>query len=53
MQALWSVVTQSAVMVTQVAARFRWTRPERVRPLLYTLTALTLVRPPPQGAYAR
>ncbi|RZK26774.1 MAG: hypothetical protein EOO63_14285 [Hymenobacter sp.] len=38
--------------VAQVAARFRRTRPERVRPLLDTLTALALVRPTPEGAYA-
>jgi hypothetical protein len=50
MQALWSVVTQSAVMVTQVAARFRWTQPERVQPLLEKLTAL--LRPTHGGAYA-
>jgi hypothetical protein len=50
MQALWSVVTQSAVIVTQVAARFRWTQLERVQPLLEKLTAL--LRPTHGGAYA-
>jgi hypothetical protein len=39
-------------VVAQVAARFRRTRPERVRPLLDTLPALALVRLTPEGAYA-
>jgi hypothetical protein len=52
MQAVRAVVAQAAAPVTvdQVAARFRRTRPERVRPLLDTLTALALVRPTPEGA---
>ncbi len=54
MQAVRAIVSQAAAPVTvdQVAARFRRTRPERVRPLLDTLTALALVRPTPEGAYA-
>jgi hypothetical protein len=54
MQAVRAVVAQAAAPMTvdQVAARFRRTRPERVRPLLDTLTALALVRPTPEGAYA-
>jgi hypothetical protein len=54
MQAVRAVVTQAAAPMTvdQVAAHFRRTRPERVRPLLDTLTALALVRPTPEGAYA-
>lgn len=54
MQAVRAVVAQAAMPMTvdQVAARFRRTRPERVRPLLDTLTALALVRPTPEGAYA-
>jgi hypothetical protein len=54
MQAVRAVVAQAAAPVTvaQVAAHFKRTRPERVRPLLDTLTALALVRPTPEGAYA-
>ncbi|MGI4867574.1 MAG: hypothetical protein ACRYFZ_26880 [Janthinobacterium lividum] len=54
MQAVRAVVAQAAAPMTvdQVAARFRRIRPERVRPLLDTLTALALVRPTPEGAYA-
>jgi hypothetical protein len=52
MQAVRAVVAQAAAPVTvdQVAARFRRTRPERVRSLLDTLTALALVWPTPEGA---
>jgi hypothetical protein len=51
------VVTQAAAPVTvaQVAAHFKRTRLERVRPLLDTLTALALalVRPTLEGVYAK
>jgi hypothetical protein len=47
MQAVRAVLVQAAAPVTvtmaQVAAHFKRTRPERVRPLLDTLTALALV----------
>jgi hypothetical protein len=45
MQAVRAVLVQAVAPVTmaQVAAHFKRTRPERVRPLLDTLTALALV----------
>jgi hypothetical protein len=53
MQAVRAVVQQAAVPLTvaQVAAHFRRTRADRVRPLLDTLAALSLVRPTPEGAF--
>ena len=52
-KAVQAVVQQAAAPLTvaQVAARFRRTRPERVRPLLDTLAALSLVRATPEGAF--
>jgi hypothetical protein len=56
MQAVRAVLVQAAAPVTvtmaQVAAHFKRTRPERVRPLLDTLTPLALVWSTPEGAYA-
>jgi hypothetical protein len=54
MQAVRGIVQQASIPLTtsQVTAYFIRTRPERVRPLLDTLTALALVRPTPEGAYA-
>jgi len=53
MQAVRAVVQQAAAPLTaaQVAARFRRTRADKVRPLLDTLAALSLVRATPEGAY--
>jgi hypothetical protein len=54
MQAVRAVVQQAVTPMTvvQVAACFQRTRPEKVRPLLDTLTALALVRPTLEGTYA-
>lgn len=54
MQAVRAVVQQAMTPMTvvQVAACFQRTRPEKVRPLLDTLTALALVRSTLEGAYA-
>jgi SAM-dependent methyltransferase len=54
MQAVRAVVQQAMTPLTaaQVAACFQRTRPEKVRPLLDTLTALALVRPALEGMYA-
>jgi hypothetical protein len=54
MQAVRAVVQQAVTPMTvvQVAACFQLTRPEKVRPLLDTLTALALVRPTLEGTYA-
>ncbi|MBC6607594.1 class I SAM-dependent DNA methyltransferase [Hymenobacter sp. BT188] len=54
MQAVRDAVQQSPQPLTaaQVAARFRRTRPEKVQPLLDTLTALSLLRPTEEGTYA-
>ncbi|WP_139923201.1 DNA methyltransferase [Hymenobacter sp. DG01] len=54
MQAIRDAVQQAGQSVTaaQVAARFRRTKPERVQPLLDTLTALSLLRTTEEGAYA-
>ncbi|GAA3995998.1 hypothetical protein GCM10022408_03210 [Hymenobacter fastidiosus] len=54
MQAVRDAVQQAgqAVSTAQVAARFRRTRPEKVQPLLDTLTALSLLRQTEEGAYA-
>ncbi|SFP79541.1 Type II restriction/modification system, DNA methylase subunit YeeA [Hymenobacter arizonensis] len=54
MRAIRMVVQQSEKPLTtgQVAAYFIRTRPEKVRPLLDTLTALALVRPTLEGTYA-
>ncbi|WP_082455741.1 class I SAM-dependent DNA methyltransferase [Hymenobacter sp. AT01-02] len=54
MQAVRDAVQQAGQALTgpQVAARFRRTKPERVQPLLDTLTALSLLRRTEEGAYA-
>ncbi|WP_165963605.1 methyltransferase family protein [Hymenobacter radiodurans] len=54
MQAVRDAVQQSPNPLTaaQVAARFRRTKPEKVQPLLDTLTALSLLRPTEEGTYA-
>jgi hypothetical protein len=54
MQAVRAVVQQATTPLTtaQVAAYFQRTRPDKVRPLLDTLTALALVRPIGKGIYA-
>ncbi|SMC00581.1 RNA-binding region RNP-1, partial [Hymenobacter roseosalivarius DSM 11622] len=54
MQAIRDAVQQSLTPLTaaQVAARFRRTRPEKVQPLLDTLTALSLLRHTEEGTYA-
>ncbi|AHJ99396.1 class I SAM-dependent DNA methyltransferase [Hymenobacter swuensis] len=54
MQAVRDAVQQAGQSVTaaQVAARFKRTKPERVQPLLDTLTALSLLRQTEEGAYA-
>jgi hypothetical protein len=54
MQAVRDAVQQAAqpLSAAQVAARFRRTRPEKVQPLLATLTALSLLRYTQEGAYA-
>jgi len=54
MQAVRAIVQQATTPLTtaQVAAFFRRTRPEKVRPLLDTLTALALVRPTAEGFFA-
>ncbi len=54
MQAVRDAVQQSAQPLTaaQVAARFRRTKPEKVQPLLDTLTALSLLRSTEEGTYA-
>jgi hypothetical protein len=54
MQAIRDVVQQSnqPLSHTQVAALFRRVRPEKVQPLLDTLTALSLLRLTPEGTYA-
>ncbi|RZJ92073.1 MAG: hypothetical protein EOO60_07360 [Hymenobacter sp.] len=54
MQAVRAVAQQAVTPMTvvQVAACFQRTRPEKVRSLLDTLTALALVRPTLEGAYA-
>nr|WP_309509640.1 DNA methyltransferase [Hymenobacter sp. KCTC 23674] len=54
MQAVRAVVQQATTPLTtaQVAAYFQRTRPDRVRPLLDTLTALALVRPVGKEIYA-
>lgn len=54
MHAVRDAVQQAGQALTgvQVAARFRRTKPERVQPLLDTLTALSLLRRTEEGAYA-
>ncbi|RSK46263.1 class I SAM-dependent DNA methyltransferase [Hymenobacter perfusus] len=54
MQAVRDAVQQAgqSVSAAQVAARFKRTKPERVQPLLDTLTALSLLRQTEEGAYA-
>jgi hypothetical protein len=54
MQALCEATQQAGQPLTseQVAARFRRTRPEKVRPLLDTLAALSLLRLTEGGGYA-
>ncbi|SNC66046.1 Type II restriction/modification system, DNA methylase subunit YeeA [Hymenobacter gelipurpurascens] len=54
MQALRDVVQQAAqpVSAAQVAARFRHLKPEKVQPLLDTLTALSLLRRTEEATYA-
>ncbi|MBT9395355.1 class I SAM-dependent DNA methyltransferase [Hymenobacter sp. NST-14] len=53
MQAVWAMVQQAGQPVdpAQIAKRFRRTKPEKVRPLLDTLTTLALLRKTQQGAY--
>jgi len=54
MQAVRDAVQQAGqpLAAAQVAARFRRTKPEKVQPLLDTLTALSLLRRTESGAYA-
>jgi hypothetical protein len=54
MQAVRDAVQQAgqAVSAAQLAARFRRTRPEKVQPLLDTLTALSLLRQTEDGLFA-
>ncbi|GAB2963656.1 hypothetical protein GCM10027048_35940 [Hymenobacter coalescens] len=54
MQAVRDTVQQAgqALTAAQVAARFKRAKPERVQPLLDTLTALSLLRATAEGAYA-
>nr|WP_317127487.1 DNA methyltransferase [Hymenobacter metallilatus] len=53
MQAVWAMVQQAGQPVdpAQIAKRFRRTKPEKVRPLLDTLTALALLRKTREGIY--
>ena len=53
MQAVWAMVQQAGQPVdpTQVAKYFRRAKPERVRPLLDTLTTLALLRKTSEGVY--
>ncbi len=53
MQALRDALQQAAQPLTaaQVATCFRRLKPEKVEPLLQTLTALSLLRQTPEGAY--
>ncbi|WP_254846630.1 class I SAM-dependent DNA methyltransferase [Hymenobacter sp. CRA2] len=54
MQAVRDAVQQAgqALTAAQVATRFKRTKPEKVQPLLDTLTALSLLRATAEGAYA-
>jgi len=54
MQTIRDVVQQAGVPLStkQVAAYFARTKPEKVQPMLDTLTALALLRQTPEGAYA-
>ena len=54
MQAIRDAVQQAGqgLSAAQVAARFRRTKPEKVQPLLDTLTALSLLRQTEEGTYA-
>jgi hypothetical protein len=53
MRAVWAMVQQAGQPVdpAQIAKRFRRTKPEKVRPLLDTLTALALLRKTHEGIY--
>ncbi len=54
LQAIRDVVQQAGqpLSTAQVATRFRRTKPDKVQPLLDTLTALALIRLTPDHAYA-